>query len=305
MLSEDEKQANITKLQEVKDRVHAIRQEMDALNKEKEDWFAKKSSYRDEVLKLIGNVKGLKEERNTLTTQVQLSKSERENIDKKIPELRAKMEQLKKEKESLMKKDGPRVNFFEARSEIEAMERKIETEPMSFEKEKKLMVMIKAKKKELKGANDIKEIDRKMHEIFEELDMYNKIRNISHSKVQAIAKNSQFKHLSMIEESQKIDELKAKEEEAFNKFKELKAKYKEKADELRIELAKQGEVGKALGMHNQEQREASHKEQRRTLADKRRDVEEKLKNKGKLTTEDLLVLQSFDDGSDDDSSDKQ
>jgi len=292
MISEEEKKGLMEELDSLKATMHDLKGELDSLNKEKERWMDKKNSFKNEILSLIGNVKGLKSERNNLTTQVKMSKQEREKVDKKIPELLDQLEKLKVEKNDLSEKLGLRKDAVSVKKEIDAMRQKLETEPMSFNAEKKLMQSINQKKKELESAGQVMDIVKKIRVIQQELDMYKKIRSISHSKVQSIAKNSQVKHENMIEESKKIDELKAKEQEAYEKFKEIKDKYKGKSDELKDLLHKITGINKKFGVHDKEQSDIKEKQQKKTLAQKRKEVEGKLANGEKLTTEDLLVLQS-------------
>lgn len=295
MLSEQEKQVILNEIDTVKATIRDIKAELDKLNREKEGWMAKKNSYKQEILNIIHQVKELKNERNNLTSQVHTSKVEREKVDKMIPDLQVQLDKLKKEREDLSKKLGMKESPGELRREIDAMSTKLETVPMSFEAEKKLMKQIKDKKKELQSSSQVNEISKKIRILYEELDMYKKIRTISHSKVQSIAKNSQNKHESMIEESKKIDELKAKEEEAFGKFKELKEQFKAKSVELNVQIDKVRELGKKVGISDNEERANVQNAQKRTLEQKRREVEDKLKRGEKLTTEDILVLQSGSD----------
>jgi len=292
MLTEEEKQKLMDELNSVKSKVQAVKKDLDVLNREKEGWMTKKTSFKNEILKIIGNVKELKTARNSLTSQVKMTKEERGKVDHKIPELEEQLKKLKTEKDELSQKLGLKKDIGFIKREIDGMRQKFETEPMSFGAEKKLMQQIKQKKKDLEGAGEVMKIVSKIRAIHQELDMYNKIRTVSHSKVQSIARNSQSKHENMVEESKRIDELKTKEQEAFEKFKEVKERYKVKSDEFKAELEKQRELNKKLGIDEKEHKQVTEKQQKKTLTQKRKEVEDKLTKGEKLTTEDLLVLQS-------------
>lgn len=163
---------------------------------------------------------------------------------------------------------------------------------MSFNAEKKVMAQIKDKKKQLEGAKQIHDVVKKVRAVIQELEMYKNIRDISNSKVQNIAKNSQSKHVKMIEESNKIDELKAKEKEAFENFRKLKDKVKEKIAEINKLGDNLKEINKKLGIEKSEQRKIKQARDQQSLVEKQKLVEEKMAKGEKLTTDDLLVMQS-------------
>ena len=285
----------MSELNSVRSKIQDIKKDLDILNKEKEGWMTKKTSYKNEILKILGNVKELKTARNNLTSQVKMSKEERAKVDHKIPELEEQLKKLKTEKDEVSQKLGLKKDIGFIKREIEAMNQKFETEPMSFGSEKKLMQEIKQKRKELEGAGEIMKIVGRIRAIHQELDMYNKIRTVSHSKVQSIARNSQSKHENMVEESKRIDELKSKEQEAFEKFKEVKERYKARSDEFKAELLNLNVVQKKLGIDEKEHKQVTEKQQNKTLIQKIKEVEDKLTKGEKLTTEDLLILQSRPD----------
>jgi uncharacterized coiled-coil DUF342 family protein len=298
MLSPEERESAIKSSEELKLKIKAIREELDKISSEKESWYSKKESYKSQIATILNNVKSLKQERNDLTKQVQVSKTERELVEHKLPELQNKIENLKKQRETLSAKFGQRFDYGKLRREIEALTQKIETMPMSFENEKKTMVMIKAKRKELKSADEINTLSKQIREIAQEIDVFRNIRNISHSKVQSIARNSQEKHVGMVTEAQKIDELKALEHEAFEKFKDLKTKFKDKSLELKDLQKSLSDTNKALGFEREEVAKVRHSEQRKSLEDKRKIVQERFMKGEKLSTDDLLILQTSDDDSD-------
>ena len=181
-------------------------------NKEKESLYSTKEKYKKQIQELISTVKNLKQERNDLTSQVKISKEQRENISVKIPELTKKLQELTEQKRAIFEKLGIKRDYMTIKKDIEILENKIVTEPMSFSAEKKVMAIIKVHKKELKNASQIRDFMKQIKEIVQELELYKNIRNISNSKVKNIAKDSQYKHVNMVEHSKKIDDLKVKEE---------------------------------------------------------------------------------------------
>lgn len=292
MLSEEERQKISVEIDDLKTKIKEIRVDLDKVNKEKEDFFLKKSTYQKQINEIINSVKSLKQERNTLTSQVKISKEHRENVEKKIPELIKKLKELRDENKNITDKLGIKKDYHKLKKEIEALETRIETMPMSFGAEKKIMVQINECRKEMKDAEKVMVIVKEIRKISDELEMYKNIRDISNSKVHQIAKSSQMKHMGMLEEGKKIDELRAKEKEAYEKFKELKGIVKEKAEKLREEISKQNELQQKIGINNQEIKNKEVQKQKLSLSEQRKEVEEKIKNGKKLTTEDFLIMQS-------------
>ena len=68
-----------------------------------------------------------------------------------------------------------------------------------------------------------------------------------HRKIQNIAKESQGKHENIVVASKEVDELRAKEDEAFKKFVELKQKFNEINNILKERLQKVGQMMSKIG----------------------------------------------------------
>lgn len=284
--------ADQAKMKELKENIRQLRSEIEVLNKEKEAWMAKKNSFKQEILKHIGAVKELRNERNTLTTEVKLSKEERGKAGERIPELTAKLKELKDTRDALSKKNGLRKNAMGVKREIERMQHRMETMPMSFTAEKNLMKQIKDKQKMLAGAEEIFKLSRQIKETYKLLDAYRAAHDEQHSTVKEKAKGSQEKHETMLAESAKIDDLRKKEQEAFDKFKEFKTQYKDKSAVLSEHIKQLNDLYKELGIKEEEKQRHKTVAQKKSLAQRRKEVEERMTRGEKLTTEDLLVLQS-------------
>lgn len=291
MLSEEEKAKLSTELEGKRKEIREIKDKLNDLNRKKEEWFHKKEEVRKKISVLISDVKSSKSERDQFTQTVKLSKTERDVLNKDIKEKSAQLEALMKEREQLEKKYNIQKSPGRVHDEIHKLEKKIETEVMSFEKEKKLMVEIKKLKKQREESGAVNDIWNRIKSLSKDIrDMRRKART-SHQKVQDFAKNSQQKHEALKSTSGEIDTLRKEEEEAFKKFVEFKKEFTEQNNLLKEKLNSIGELSKQLGKDVTELKQVEEQKKKQTLSSMKREVEEKLKTKKKLTTEDLLIMQ--------------
>lgn len=284
---------------DVKAQIQEIRNKLNAINTEKEQWFAKRNDFSQQIKAEIGKIKESAKSRDTLTSSVQEVKKRRDELNKQIAE---KIKQAKimqgsvqnnVEKESSTK---PYVNAEEVRRQIAGMEKKIETEGLTFEKEKELMKKIKSMKKQYEEAKKMNESWGKSRELSKEISTLKKEANEKHQAIQETAKESQKQHETLVTESRKIDELRKAEKQAHEKFMELKSQFNELNSQLKALLPEMKEAHEAREADWQRKQKHSEEQKQRTLAEKAKSVEEKLKaggKKNKLTMEDLLAFQGM------------
>lgn len=194
--------------------------------------------------------------------------SELKSYKEKRDELTAKVKELKTEREVLnteLKKSIPnqeKIPVAHIKKEIDKMQYYIETTPLSPEKEKAVMKEIKEKEKLLAKS--------KQPKLSPKLEQVKDTSNEVHAKIQDFAKTSQEYHEKIIQISKDIKILKAREKDIHNLFTDAKEKYKS---------VKETPVKKSVSARNEE-----------TLKERQNEVEEKIKKKQKLTTEDLLAF---------------
>ena len=167
----------------------------------------------------------------------------------------------------------------------------MQTEPMNFEREQKAMKAIKDLKKQLAEFEAVKKEWEAVAKKSKEIDDLKKQANEYHRVVQNSAKSSQQQHESLLVDSEEIDDLKKQEEEAYKKFFEQKTIFKGVNDELKAKLKKMQDLKEKLEGNNVALKEETKKRELKSLKERAAEVEEKVKNRKKLTTEDLLVMQ--------------
>ncbi len=261
-----------------------------AMSSEKEKIFRNKSEMDRAITELIRKVKILKAERDELTAKVRAAKEERSVVSREIKEMIGQFTESKKKADSIIGKHKIRSPGMLER-EIAALEYKIETEALPFDKEQKLTKIIKQKQRELELARQAMVLNSEKKDISNRIEGVKKKSDELSRTIQENAAESQKRHEEMVEASRKIDELKKERDGLQQKFAEQKTHVRETSGRLKEKLAALNEENVRLA-EKRGREEAERKERtEQILKDKEGEVEEKLKKGKKLTAEDLLVFQ--------------
>ncbi len=257
------------------------------MNNQKEQWFSKKEELNGKIASLIEEIKKNKILRDECSKVVKESKQKRDELNAQLKTKIDEQKQFKKEHGELPKGRDPLI----LKRDIEHMEQTIETNVMSFEKEKQLMKRINDLRKEYKTSEQMHGIFEKMIVLNRETNELRTQANNMHHSVQAKAKESQEKHEAILALSGEVDKLRKEEQDAFAKFLDFKTKFAEVNEKLKAELFEFNRVSEQIGEKKTETREYKHRKIKQELEKKEEVVEEKIKKRKRLTTEDLLVYQ--------------
>jgi uncharacterized coiled-coil DUF342 family protein len=290
-LEPEEKKKLTQQLDDTKKNIKQLRDSLTLINNQKEEWFQKKEAIDKQILALIGEAKTAKQQRNAFTSTVREAKGERQDFITSIKEKRILLAGLRKEKDELVKKLNIKKDPNSLKSDMEKLEYKLETIPMSFDKEQKLMKTIKDLRKKYKEVKGISSVFDKIRTTNKEIRDLKKRAEDRHRRVQDAAKHSQVHHESVVETSRSIDELKARQEEAYKKFLGYKEQFNEANDKLKEQLPALNEINQKLTGHQAEKKRQRRKKIAEQLRSKEETVQEKIKRGDKLTTEDLLIIQ--------------
>jgi phosphoserine phosphatase len=264
------------------------------LKEHRESLFNQKKACSDQIRGLINRIKGTQETRDTLTTSVKLTKEERAKLHDSIKAKQSEFDKRKLEYDAAVKKANLKGDPAQLKREIERLEHKIETDVVSFEKEKQLMKVIKQMKQQLAGAKTVFDLREKARIVARELSTLRDQANEKHEAVQHTAAQSQEQHAAMKDVQKQIDAHRSHEKELDTQIDAKKAEMAPlaaQADDLQKKL---DTLGDQLGIERQARDVERSKKTLASLAEKRAAVEAKLKTGGKLTTQDLLIMQSGD-----------
>ncbi len=271
--------------------VDQLRNELTALNEQKEHWFQKKEELNEKIASLISDIKKNKNARDECSAIVKEHKKLRDELNAK---LHSGIEELKKcnsEKADVLAKRDFKGDPSIIKREIQRLEQTIETNVMSFDKEKQLMKRINELRKQYKECEQTSGLFDQAAKLGKEVDEYRAKANEAHRLMQAKAKESQEKHLLILTVSKQIDELRKEEQDAFAKFLEFKTKFADINEKIKTELTELNTLYGELGERKEEQREQRQRKIEQQLEKMEGKVEEKLKQGKKLTMEDILVFQ--------------
>lgn len=291
MLSKEEKKRLLDSLKSLKSDISKLRNLLNDKNIEKEALFQKKENITKQIHDIIKDVKALRKERDRLTTLVKQLKKERDSLSASLNSKIGNVKKLQQEKNTLVKKYNIKGDPSIIKGEIEKLEQKIETEVMSFEKEKGIMKDIKAKKKQLDDAKGLSLVLEKIYKLSDEIKDAKRKRENKHKSIQSFAAESQKKHEELIEKSKKIDELRVKEEDIYKKFFDVKKEFSNINDKLKGKLVELNNIKGKLDIDKKETIKKHNEKQKKELMDKAEKVDEKIKKRKKLTTKDLLIFQ--------------
>ncbi len=291
MLGEEERQQLLSQLSERKKRIRELKDQLRELNAEKEKWYAARDEIGKKVTGLITGIKETRGSRDQFTQQVRQLKDERDRFHQEIRKKIEEVTTLRKQKDQLMEQHHLKGDPSLLRKQIEHLEHKIETEPMDFSTEQRLMKDIREKRKQVKEFEKTGDTWKKLHEISQQIEELKKKAEEKHRMLQDAAKTSQSKHENILEASKGIDQLRTAEEEGYKQFFDIKQKIVKITAELDTEQAEASKVQQQLDQHKQERQAEKKKIQDDILKTKEEHVQDKIKKRQKLTTEDLLVYQ--------------
>lgn len=276
----------------VQQEISQLKLKLQDIAKKKEYWFEKKESLKKEIKDLITNIKDLKTEMDKKAAEVRDLKANRKRYNSEVKDLIKKIKKLNSDKEKAFKDYHVKIDPSKILEKINSLEKKVEIET-SFDKERKLMEEIKKLKKVYEESSGAFKLVQETQHIDKEIKTSRRKADEFHQKIRKITQDNNYARF--LEISKQITALKQTQEEAFQIFIEHKNEYLKVGQELKHKLEHLNklksffEKDKELGRLEQEMKKKD------ILKHKAADVEEKIKKKKKLTTDDLLVFQSRDD----------
>jgi uncharacterized coiled-coil DUF342 family protein len=264
----------------------ALKEERDKLNLEAQKWAEKRDSIHEQIKRLRTEVAGLKEKRDALNEKVRELKSLREQAKEKRKQKHTQILKLKEELGSLEKRKPPQ-SMRDIQREIENLEWKIQTTPLTVKEEELLIDQVRRLETQLSVHKQIKKSKEKLLELRTEEKALETEAKTYHEKLSELAEQSQESHEQMLEILNRVRALKVEADSAHQKYVEIK----HQARKLHQKCAELLDQIKAF---KQELRKAEEKEQAKRQRELRKELEkralEKLKHGEKLTWEEFKIL---------------
>lgn len=287
----ESKERLTARIKELNREIFDLNAKLSSLNEQKEGWFKKKEELKQQISKLVNEIKDVKIQKDTLNDNVKNLKSQRDMYNAEVKKLIYKIKELGSQRETALKKCDNKSDFIGLREKIDSLESKIETDALSFKEEQKIMKQIKKLKESYSQYSDLVKVVEKINETSNAIEESKRKAEEAHKKMGESVKLNFERYGEFIADSKKIIWLRDEQEKAFQAFLQSKNNFAFVNNKLKEKLIEANRLQQEL--NESERRE---REKQISLMDIKAKVEEKLKRKEKLTTEDII---SFQGGKDD------
>ena len=265
----DEKEAEISKVAEEREEFNKIAKEQRKIRDELN------ASLKENLNKAIE----FRNERNEINKAVEAAKKARNDANNKIKSLEW----------SSGKRDKIKIE-----NEIKKIDKIIETRVLDIKKENQLV----------KNANDLRKQLMEIHEdetVKGEAQELKKLSEEEHEKVITLSEKAQAAHEEMLTYFRKTDDIRTAADEAHKKFIEARKNASEKHEEFKAILSDIHVINKKLGSNKPKRRKSDNKgssggNKNREEKERAEEIFEKFKQGGKVSTEEILLLQKYNIG---------
>ena len=266
----DEKEAEISKVAEEREEFNKVAKEQRKIRDELN------ASLKENLNKAIE----FRNERNEINKAVEAAKKARNEANNKIKSLEW----------NSGKRDKVKIE-----NEIKKIDKIIETRVLDIKKENQLV----------KNANDLRKQLMEIHEdesVKAEADEYRKKSEEEHEKVIELSEKAQAAHEEMLKYFRKTDDIRTAADEAHKKFVEARKNASEKHEEFKAILSDIHIINKKLGSNKPKRRKSDKKgsssggNKNREEKQRAQEIFEKFKQGGKVSTEEILLLQKYNIG---------
>ncbi len=266
-----------------KDSLDILKNKLVTVSKEKEEAFQKMKEIRQKIVSSRNKINELKIARDKLTKDVQVLKKERNVLNSQVKEKSNNKKEAELRKKGLK---GSKENPNGIAREIKLLEEKIETEVMPFSKEQALTKRIKELKAKFKELDKAKEAWKEVKAVTSDFLEKREKAEICHAQVQEKAKASQSKHEEIKKLFLEIKNLRKEEKPismVYQKKKEEFINLKQQIDSKKNNLKTMSEKVNQVLKDNFDKKVIKKTEQ----------VQEKMRQGKKLSTEDILAFQAL------------
>ena len=263
----NEKEAEIAQITEEREEFNRIAKEQRKIRDELN------SSLKENLNKAI-DFRNTRNEINKAVTEAKKARNEANNKIKNLEWSSGKRDKIKIE------------------NEIRKIDKIIETRVLDIKKENQLV----------KNANDLR---KQLHEIKEDASVkeealeLKKVSEEEHTKVIELSEQAQEAHEEMLKYFRATDDIRTAADEAHKKFIEARKNASAKHEEFKAVLSDIRIINKKLGANRPKRsrsKKSSNSNKNSEEKERAEAIFEKFKNGGKLSTEELLLLQKYNIG---------
>ena len=275
------------------DTMEGVRKQKD----EKEAEIAQVADEREEFNKTAREQRKIRDELNA-SLKENLNKAiefrnERNEINKQAEEAKKARNEANSKIKNIEWNSGKR-NKIKIENEIKKIDKIIETRVLDIKKENQLV----------KNANDLRKQLMEIHEdeaAKGEVEELKKVSEEEHAKVIELSEKAQAAHEEMLKYFRKTDDIRTAADDAHKKFIEARRNASEKHEEFKAILSDIHVINKKLGSNKPKRRKSDNKgssgaNKNREEKQRAQEIFEKFKQGGKVSTEEILLLQKYNIG---------
>jgi uncharacterized coiled-coil DUF342 family protein len=274
------------KIEEFNRQLVALKQERNQLSNEARNWAEKRNAIHEQIKTLRREAKSLKEKRDATNQKVRELKSLREQSRTEQKEKRAQLSKTKEKMQVLLEKKPPR-HLRDIQKDIETIDWKIQTTPLSVKEEKVLVDQVRTLEKQRVIQKRLQELKNTTMTMQSEERALATRAKLSHEKLEELAEQSQKFHEQMVNQLTMAQNLKIKADTAHQKYLELRQKANETHQKYVKLLQQIDSLRQEIQKKNEEQQA---KRQQELLEEATKKAQEKMKRGQKLTWDEFKLL---------------
>jgi uncharacterized coiled-coil DUF342 family protein len=270
----------------LQDKANQLKRQRDDLHEHSKKMARERDEINAKVRQIRNQISEHKKKRDEYNERVKHAKEQRNELSTTHLELKKKIKEFERERTS-----HSGVNVNELKVQLRKLETEQMTQPMSAQKEKKLIDTIKGIHLKIKEAEEALNKDPKLKKAIEEEKLTKQKAEKQHELVEKIAKKAQEEHQGMLEQLGQLDKLVRRTTD----IQENIVMTKIEADKVHKEFI--DHVNTIHELEKDISTTEKKKEKKKKLADVSAaqkdadDVYERFKRGEKLSTEDLMILQ--------------
>jgi uncharacterized coiled-coil DUF342 family protein len=267
-------------------KANEAKKKRDTLHSQSKKFAQERDDFNAKIRQIRNQINEHKTRRDEYNERVKHAKEQRNELLKDHMNMRKTIQELERSRSTT---SG--INLNRLKLSLRKMETEQMTQPMSPQKEKKLIESIKELHQKVKDEEEKLNQDPKLKDAIENEKLLKQKAEKQHDIVEKIAKKAQEEHQVMIELLNQLDSLSKRTLEIQEKIVHIKID----ADSVHKEFIEH--VNKIHDLEKQISTTEKTKDRKRKIADvsetqkQANDIFERFKRGEKLSTEDLMVLQ--------------
>lgn len=246
--------------------IEKLKQQALENNTQIKKYIEKRDALHEKVRKAREDVNQIKTERDTLNEKVKQLKQQRDAVRVNVAPIMAEVNALN-EKIEAIKKNLPRINYRQAKKELEELEFKIATTTVDIQEEKRLVEQVKHLEIQLSGFKKIDAYHKKIKELLEHRKTFDAQADVYHKELTEYAKKSQDLHAVMMDKLNTIKKDRTEADALHQSFIKAKEQNNQIYDQIRLLIAQS--TGMRIQMREQ------YESRRKDIDAKRKEEEQR------------------------------